>query len=974
MRLARRLGLSINLSYQESSMLKRTTLAKSLLIAFGGSAALYGGAALAQQTTQELQRVTVTGSNIKRTDTETASPVQVLTRDDIEKTGKQSIQEVLRGVTADGQGSIPSSFTAGFASGSAAVSLRGLGVNSTLVLVNGRRMTTYGLADDGARTFVDLNSIPLEAVERIEVLKDGASAIYGADAVGGVVNVILRSNYTGASIGGSYGQAGKGDGQTTRAFGTVGFGDIATDKFNVFFSLEATQQKNIQSTDRGFIGQSDLTSFGYYNLTNGAPRPYFGLGPTSSSPYGVARTYPVDPTDPASPFGPRRNVIPCATSALLPNGLCGYNGLVEQEVQPAIDRLNFFGRGTLQFSPSLTAYLELGYFNTKSKASGTLGANNDGGVYKPGDPFNPLVNHGAMNLPAAHPDNALGVDQAFFIRPQELGGRDQKTDNQVFRIVQGLQGSAFGWDFDIGASFIKSKLKNQNFGFINYDVMQAALDNGTYRITSPSLTSPSVLAAISPTLETVPTSSIKSLDFKVSRSLMELPGGPLGLALGGEVRKEAANNPAVPGTETGSIVGLGYSAFSATRRVTAVYGELGAPVTKWLELTGAVRYDRYSDFGSSTTPKIGFKLTPIDQIAVRGTYSEAFRAPGPAETGGSSFGFTTYGILSQGNPNIQPEKAKSYTLGLIVEPLPGISATIDYWRVDRKNEILQADPASIIPADQCQTSCDGLSDDDPPVPNGSVDLRNKQVPGAQPNTFIYYDADGAISTVTGFYRNAARTKTDGVDLELRYKMNLGEAGKLTAQANWTHVNKFQRTDSEGVTLEYAGTHGPLALSSGGGTPKDKATFSLTWDRGPWTVTGALNYVGPLKMIDHKGETTSQDGEINPDTGLFEPSGTITNSNTGVTYPDAGQYNCGVFDTNGNVYNKCRLPSFTTFDLFAKWTPIKNLDINVSIQNLFDRKAPFDAYLAIPYGINYNQAWHQAGAVGRFFTLGAKYNF
>jgi iron complex outermembrane recepter protein len=964
MRLARKLGLSINLSYQESSMLKRTTLAKSLLIAFGGSAALYGGAALAQQTTQELQRVTVTGSNIKRTDTETASPVQVLTRDDIEKTGKQSIQEVLRGVTADGQGSIPSSFTAGFASGSAAVSLRGLGVNSTLVLVNGRRMTTYGLADDGSRSFVDLNSIPLEAVERIEVLKDGASAIYGADAVGGVVNVILRSNYTGASIGGSYGQAGKGDGQTTRAFGTFGIGDIATDRYNVFFSLEASQQKNIWSKDRGFIGKSDLTSFGYYDSTNGQPRPYQGLTtPSSTSPYGVTRNTPT----PGS--GTRVNLLSCGGNVSAVTGLCLYNPLDEQEVQPAIDRLNFFGRGTLQFSPSLTAYLELGYFNTKSKSNGTLGGNNDGGVYKPGDPFNPLITHNPMILPAGHPDNTFGVDRVLLYRPSELGGRDQKTDNQVFRLVQGLQGSAFGWDFDVGASFIKSKLRNQNFGYINYDVMQAALNNGTYRISNTTPTDASVLAAVSPTLETVPTSSVKSLDIKVSRSLMELPGGPLGLALGGEVRKEAANSPAVPGTDTGAIVGLGYSAFSATRRITAVYGELGAPVTKWLELTGALRYDRYSDFGSSTTPKIGFKLTPIDQLAVRGTYSEAFRAPGPAETGGASFGFTGFGILSQGNPNIQPEKAKSYTLGLIVEPLPGTSATLDYWRVDRKNEILQADPASIIPAGQCQSSCDGLSDDDPPVPNGSVDLRNQQVKGAQPNTFLYYDSEGALTTVTGFYRNAARTKTDGIDLELRHKMSLGEVGKLTAQLNWTHVNKFQRTDSEGVTLEYAGTHGPLALSSGGGTPKDKATLSLSWDRGPWTVTGAMNYVGSIKMIDHKGETTSQD--LNPD---GTPSGTITNGNTGVTYPDAGQYDCGVFDTNGNVYNKCKLPSFTTFDLFAKWTPIKNLDINVSIQNLFDRKAPFDPYLALSYGINYNQAWHQAGAVGRFFTLGAKYNF
>ena len=919
-------------------MFKRTKLSAALLMACGGVLLSSGGLAQAQDNTQKLERVTITGSNIKRTDTETASPVQVISREEIERSGKQSIQEVLRGVTADGLGSIPSSFSDGFASGSAAVSLRGLGVNSTLVLVNGRRMTTYGLADDGTRNFVDLNSLPLEAVDRIEVLKDGASAIYGADAVGGVVNVILRKNYTGASIGGSYGQASRGDGKTTRAFGSLGFGDIDADKYNVFLSLEASQQKNIWSVDRGFIGQSDHTSRGYYDTTNGARRPYFSAGPTSNSPYGVTRS--------ATGGGARVNVIPCAPSAIVPStGLCGYNPLVEQEVQPALDRLNFFGRGTLQFSPSLTAYLEVGYFSTKSKANFTLGANNDGGVFVPGDPFNPLLVHSFMNLPAGHPDNTFGVDRSLFIRPVELGGRDRTTDNEVLRLVQGLQGTGFGWDFDVGASYIKSRLKNQNFGFIRYDVMQAALNNGTYRITSPSLTAPGVLAAISPTLENTPTSSIKSIDFKASRELMNLPGGALGLAVGGELRWEAANTPPVPFTETAEIVGLGYSAFNASRRVQAVFGELNAPVTKWLELNGALRYDRYSDFGNSTTPKVGFKLKPIDQFAVRGTYSEAFRAPGPAETGGSSFGFTTFGILSQGNPNIQPETAKSYTLGLIAEPLPGTSATLDYWKVDRKNEIVQADPNSIIGS----------------LPTTGTPL--SRISGAQPNTFIYYDANGDIGTVTGFYRNAAKTKTDGVDLELRHRMSLGEAGKLSTQLNWTHVNKFQRTDPDGNTFEYAGTHGPLVQSAGGGSPKDRMSLTLTLDRGPWAVTGGINYVGPIKMIDHKGETTDPDG-----------SGTIHNSNTGVDYPDAGQYNCGVFDTSGNVYGGCKLPSFTTFDLFARWTPMKNLDVNFSIQNLFDRKAPFDPYLVIPYGINYNQTWHQSGAVGRFLTVGAKYSF
>lgn len=921
---------------------KKTKMYASVMLAFGGSLTFSTAPTWAQQQ-QQLERVEITGSRIRRIDAETAAPVQIITREDIERTGKTSIQDVLRGITADSTGSIPTSFTNGFASGSAAVSLRGLGVNSTLVLLNGRRMSTYGLADDGTRNFVDLNSLPLEAVERIEVLKDGASAIYGSDAVGGVVNVILRRSYTGASVGATYGQTGDSDGEVLRGFATFGFGNVDTDKYNVFFTVEASKQKNIWSSDRGFIGQSDLTSFGYYDVTSGANRPYFSLGPSSNSAYGVTRTPPG--------VGPRVNVIPCPGLMDPATGLCRYNRLDEQEVQPEIERLNLFGKGTLQFSPSLTGYAELGYFNTKTFANGTLGANNDGGVFVPGDPFNPLLVHGPMTLPAGHPDNTFGMDRTYFTVPYELGGRDQETNNKVFRGLVGLQGTGFGWDYDTGLLYVKSKLKNDHFGFIIYDQMQAALNNGTYRIfrpclTCPSPTAPSVLAAISPTLSSEPTSSVTSIDFKASRELFNLAGGPLGLALGAEARWEKAEDPGVPGTETGAIVGLGFSKFNLSRQVKAVYGELAAPVTRWLELTGALRYDHYSDFGNTTNPKFGFKVKPIDQLVFRGTYSEAFRAPGPAEVGGSSFGFTTFGILSQGNPNIQPEESKSYTLGLVFEPRAGSSMTFDYWWFDRKNEIVQADPNTII---------GGLPTSGPP---------NTQIPGSQPGTFIFYGFDGNITTVTGFYRNASSTKTDGFDFSAQHRMSLAEAGRLSGQVFWTHVNKFERTDDQGNTFNYAGTHGPLVQSAGGGAPKDRATATLTWDRGPVALTLGVNYVGPIKMVDHQNEVSDTDGT------------TVHNANTGIDYPDngSGDLGCGVFTTTGNVYNGCKLPSFTTFDLFAKWTVMKNLDLNFSIQNLFDRAAPFDPYLVLPYGINYNQTWHQAGAVGRFFTIGARYTF
>ena len=275
------------------------------------------------------------------------------------------------------------------------------------------------------------------------------------------------------------------------------------------------------------------------------------------------------------------------------------------------------------------------------------------------------------------------------------------------------------------------------------------------------------------------------------------------------------------------------------------------------------------------------------------------------------------------------------------------SATVDFWKIDRKDEIVQADPAAIL--GNAPLTADPFT----------------KLPGQQPGSFIYYDSTGQLTTVTGFYQNAASTKTDGIDLELRHRMNLGNAGRFTAQLNWTHVNKLERTDPFGQTFEYTGTHGPIVQSSGSGTPKDRASMSLTWDFRPFTLTGMVNYVGPIRLVDHKGESAEDQGD-----------GTVVDAGNGLLWNWNGtsSLNCGAYDLSGNPYRNCKLPSFTTFDLYGKWTAMKNLDVNFSVQNLFDREAPFDPYLVLSYGVNWNQGWHQAGAVGRFYTVGVRYSF
>lgn len=260
---------------QRPASRRRSTLASSIThILTGGTLLLVGAVASTSAFAQEqekatnLDRITVTGSNIPRTNTETPSPVQVVTRQEIDRTGKTTVAEYLQTLTADGSGSIPKTFGNGFAGGGAGISLRGLGAGSTLVLLNGRRMATYGLADDGQKVFTDLSTIPLDAVERVEVLKDGASAIYGSDAIAGVVNIILRSDFQGAILRASYGLSGDSDGDAKKATLTAGTGDLATDGWNAFFSLDVAKTDAIKISDRKnrkWIGTGDTRPWGYGN-------------------------------------------------------------------------------------------------------------------------------------------------------------------------------------------------------------------------------------------------------------------------------------------------------------------------------------------------------------------------------------------------------------------------------------------------------------------------------------------------------------------------------------------------------------------------------------------------------------------------------------------------------------------------------------------------------------------------------------
>jgi iron complex outermembrane receptor protein len=918
------------------------------VITAGVSVSLVTLSADAQETTPgaaaaPIQEIVVTGSRIRRLDTETSSPIQIVDREDIERTGRQSIAEVLRNVvSADNQGSIPTAFSAGFASGASGVSLRGLGVNSTLVLLNGRRLASYGLADDGVRSFVDLNSIPLAAIEKIDVVKDGGSAIYGSDAIAGVVNLILRDTYEGLAIGGTAGMNDAGDGESERLYAIVGGGN---ERYNAYVALEGTKDRAIKGSEaESFLRTNDLRSRGFFDNRRGAPAAGFGAFGDGAPAFSGTTEFGTIPL-PGGTVSQRINLLPCPEISPV-TGVCVSEFIDFTEIQPEVERVNVVSRGTVNYTDDLKGFVELGYFTSKVESTGTPSDVRDGGVFNPANPASPVV-HTSV-LPANHPDNPTGVDSNLRLATVALGGRNTTTESDVFRGIIGIDGILGGegnWNWNAAVGYIRSELDEGRTGYIRFSALQDALNNGTFRI-DRTLNSPDVLASISPTLVRTATNSISLADATVSGSLFELPGGDLGIAIGTEYRRERTDTPPVPFTDTAEIVGLGFSGFSADRDVYSGYFEVNAPVLSSLEINAAYRYDEYNDFGSARTPKIGVKYRPLSQVLLRATYQEGFRAPGPAESGVSaSFGFTNIGILTTGNPDVKPEKAKSYSAGFVVEPFAGTNISVDYYKIKRDNEIVGADQAVVV---------------------GDLPTRaapNSSMPGLVPNSMLFFDDNGDLATISAPFVNANKTETDGLDIDIRQRIELGSFGTLTAGLIFSHLFSFERELPDGTKFEYNGTHGPFVLSSAGGTPTDRARLQLVWDLAPVSVTAGFNYVSSLDAIDHKGETLVDNGDGTFRTSTGEGSYFGVNPNGKV---------CGIYNPDGSVRNNCEIASFTTMDLFATYAFSPNLEFNASITNVFDRLPPFDPYTY--GGVNYNPAFHQAGAVGRFVLLGARYTF
>lgn len=884
-------------------------LAAALLTSFSPALwaqAASGDGAAGDTGKAALARVTVTGSNIRRADAETPSPVQNLTAADIARSGYSTLGEVLQHLSANNMGSLGQATPGAFGAGGSGISLRGLTVGATLVLIDGHRMASYPLPDDGQRDFVDIASIPVDAVERVEVLKDGASAIYGSDAMAGVVNVILKRSHAGTALHADWGQASRGDGRSLKLSGIRGFGDLDRDHVAGYVAASARRQDAILLSDRPALGGSDWTRYGGEDL---------GL---------VA-----NPELQVSPRTRNYSLLGKLT-ALLPKDW------------------------TLSVAASVlgSEATQVGLLNTVSPSGGIT-------TFAFG-PDHPNPQPTALNgTNVIDPATGLPVDQEF----GDLPAQRSRTSTRSTRFVTELSGGWAGWDLQatLGLTRVATELTASHF--ISLPALQSALDSGRYVIGANNPAD--VRATLTPEGRSTSTNTLNFLSLRASRDLMPLDGGALALGLGLEYSKRSLDERFPDGFATGAQASNIYAFGVGKQTISAAYVELAAPLTRQLEVDAAARVDHYDTYGSSVTPKVGAKYRPLRELTLRGTYAGGFRAPNPVEAGvsGSSAGYlpplvdtALCNLVKPGQPcdigvggtqlqlpgkDLRPEKSTSYTLGLVFEPNAAFNLTLDYYDIRIRNQIVSV-------------GLFGQYQIDTPEAYGTQLYRvnSPTTPNAAPT-----GPDDTILYGTYPFINLGSARTSGVDLDMRLRLEAGGWGVFTPQLQWTHMIRYTIDRGPGQRYEMAGTHGPSFVSTNTGTPRDRAALALTWARGPVELTGTLNHVSGMRVEDasyNLPDCAAALSTIFPN-GLPGPA------------PGASPL--------------CRVPSFTTFNLAGSWKLSEALSLRASVANLFDRRAPVDAFASgstgggvSSGGAHYNPSLHQEGAVGRYFTVGASYRF
>ena len=848
--------------------LKRSTLTAAVTASLTTTALTLAApvVANAQDTAAtNLDRIEVTGSRIRSVDVETSQPVLVLTREDIQKQGVTSVADVLTRVSANGAGSNTTFNNGG--DGSATVSLRNLGSSRTLVLVNGRRWVS------GLSGSVDLNTIPSAVVERIEVLKDGASSIYGSDAIAGVVNVITRSNFEGAEFNGYVGQYGEGDGQRTSFDATVG---VDGERGNLVFGLSRTQEDAVMAGDRAIsavpyygYGSSTFSSYsasGRINAGNG-----WQVLPDTAKGSGVA----------SNPYYALNQFVPYTTSAY------GYNYAKDNYLITPQKRSALYAQGSYDLTDNVRFKVDA-LFNHRRSAQRLAGfplASVNTGVLMSGEsyfnPYNTLYGGDGRDVNWSH-------------RLTEMA-RLYEQDDKTQHIYAGLEGD-FEWadrqfTWDAGYSFNKTDQTETQFGDANLITLGNSLGksgvvNGVVRCLDAS---GGVIDGCVPFNPLSPAGAIpkdqldyilftahntyqyrnESITANLSGDLFELPAGIVGFAAGYEHRKESGFSSPDALIASGNTSGNAFTPTAGGYSLDDYYLEVAVPLLKdvpgadLLELSVAGRYSDYSTFGDTVNSKFGLKWKPTENLLVRASYATGFRAPSisnlylgasdsfdtysdpcsanaagfaavaaACRAGGVPAGFvaeynsstgnsgqTIYPFTNTSNKGLKPETADNYTLGFVYSPswAPGLDISLDWWKIELQDSI--SSPSANYILEQCYEKGN----------SSYCDL-------------VTRNATGLITQLIIQPMNFGEQRLEGYDLAIKYRLPETSIGKFAISLDSTYVSvRETKVDEDSGWESSNGIYWQWDPNW-----RVRGSASLDWSYGDFSASWTTRYYSSLK--------------------------------------------------------------------------------------------------------------------------------
>jgi iron complex outermembrane receptor protein len=909
--------------------MKQLSLALMKVLGAGMAMTVATAPAFAQQA-QKIEKIEVTGSNIKRIEGETALPVTIISREEIQRSGVTTAAELLDRIAAAPSAGYALAVGVGDSGtpGLSAANLRGLGSTNTLILLNGRRLSQYAFVANGGGA-VNINQIPLAAVERIEVLKDGASAIYGTDAIGGVINFILRRDFTGAEVS-AYGTRTEGGGGNTRKYNaTLGWGDLEKNRFNFLASFDYQKDTPLPAKSRPF-GSTAIRPDMNFARTSGNPFPAnFSFNGTT---YNITAAQGCIPE--AGSF--RINASTGAPDPNRPN--CRYDFTSVLDIFPPFERKAFFGRGAFKISNDHQAFLE--YHLSKNE---TTFASSE-------TPINDFIGNGPFLYPANGPyyPTSFVTPTGQTIRPtgdlpiawrgKQAGRRTNRTETTEDRLVAGLQGVLIGWDYNTAFYESRSKAEDNYIdGWMRESVLNRNIHTGLIDVFSgkPQTAEGQRLIDEAKILEQVRKSEAKvtGFDGKLSKELMELRSGPLALAVGFDHRKEKIDDRPGATLSSGDVLGGGGNqpVWAKDRTVTALFAELSVPILRNLEAQLAVRTDDYSDFGRSTNPKVAIRWTPAKEILVRSSYSTGFRAPTLADihqpryfsnTAGSHNdpircpnstpigGFVNEGLECDaqiqnqlgGNAALTPEKSRQWTLGVIFEPAPATSLGVDFFSIHRRNSLGFIGDGRVF---------EELGALDPLTAFGRF-VRQTRLPGNQgcvgdlPGSPTPANIPCAINYAVMVQENLGKFTVTGLDLSASTRI-----GPVSLRADGTYIARYRfQWTADGPYVDNVGRF----TTENGPIPRWRHTVQGTWRTGPFGFTLAQNFT--------------------------------------LGYRDQG-------DTR-------RVASYETYDGQAMWEGWRGLGITLGVKNILDRDPPasaqdqtfqvgYDPRLTDPHGRTYYAA-------------------